>query len=86
MSRHETLYIHAVFVSPEINRESVILNWEEDLVNRAASCSLAEMTVRESTISFEDVVNIQFTSGTTSFPKGVVLTHHGTLNNAMYVG
>jgi fatty-acyl-CoA synthase len=45
-----------------------------------------EMREREATISFEDVVNIQFTSGTTSFPKGVELTHHNVLNNSFYAG
>ena len=44
------------------------------------------MRNRESLLSFEDVVNIQFTSGTTGYPKGVTLTHHGILNNALYIG
>ena len=44
------------------------------------------MLAREQTLSFEDTVNIQFTSGTTGYPKGVTLTHHGILNNALYVG
>ncbi len=33
-----------------------------------------------------DVVNIQYTSGTTGFPKGVLLTHHNLVNNAWLVG
>lgn len=33
-----------------------------------------------------DPVNIQFTSGTTGFPKGATLTHHNILNNARFVG
>mmetsp|Transcript_1104 Transcript_1104/g.738 ORF Transcript_1104/g.738 Transcript_1104/m.738 type:complete len:210 (+) Transcript_1104:673-1302(+) len=40
----------------------------------------------ESQISFEDVTNIQFTSGTTGFPKGAALHHHGLLNNAYFCG
>ena len=63
-----------------------MLNWETDVVQRAQSSPLTEMIKREETLSFEDVVNIQFTSGTTGFPKGVTLTHHGVLNNALYVG
>jgi fatty-acyl-CoA synthase len=39
----------------------------------------------ESEASLHDVVNIQYTSGTTGSPKGVLLTHHNLLNNAMLV-
>jgi len=35
-------------------------------------------------LDMDDVVNIQYTSGTTGFPKGVLLTHHNILNNAHF--
>ena len=63
-----------------------MLNFETDVVQRAASSTLQEMHEREAKIGFEDVVNIQFTSGTTGYPKGVTITHHGCLNNAYYTG
>ena len=63
-----------------------MFNFYEDIFNPAASLPLTDMLAREQTLSFEDVVNIQFTSGTTGYPKGVTLTHHGILNNALYVG
>ncbi|HPS93868.1 MAG TPA: AMP-binding protein [Deltaproteobacteria bacterium] len=41
---------------------------------------------REKTVHFHDVVNMQYTSGTTGFPKGVMLTHYNIVNNARMVG
>ena len=40
----------------------------------------------KSTISCHDVVNMQYTSGTTGFPKGVMLTHYNILNNGFATG
>lgn len=50
------------------------------------SVSDVRLTEREESIEFDDPINIQFTSGTTGFPKPVVLTHHNILNNAASVG
>ncbi|WP_292471060.1 AMP-binding protein [Methanolobus sp.] len=38
------------------------------------------------TLDKDDVINMQYTSGTTGFPKGVMLTHHNILNNGYYIG
>ena len=41
---------------------------------------------RQETLDPRDVVNMQYTSGTTGFPKGVMLTHHNIANNGYWIG
>jgi len=45
-----------------------------------------QLREREDSIDVHDVINMQYTSGTTGFPKGVMLTHHNIVNNAFFIG
>jgi len=58
----------------------------DDIIARGEKISDNELAERENSVDFHDVVNMQYTSGTTGFPKGVMLTHHNIINNAMMVG
>ncbi|MEU6818001.1 AMP-binding protein [Streptomyces sp. NPDC046860] len=59
--------------------------WEE-FTALGAEFPEEELRSREAGLSCDDPINIQYTSGTTGFPKGATLSHHNILNNGFFVG
>ncbi len=57
--------------------------WRE-VIEAGAGVSVAQVQAVSATLDRDDAINIQYTSGTTGFPKAVLLTHHNILNNAWF--
>ena len=61
------------------------LNWSE-AIERASQVPVEEVYRMAAAVDKDDVCNMQYTSGTTGFPKGVMLTHYNVVNNGKYIG
>ena len=57
-----------------------------DVLAMAGKTERAALEALADQLQFDDAINIQFTSGTTGFPKGATLTHHNILNNGYFNG
>lgn len=72
-------------ISIKEERPTGALGWTEFL-SGAAAVSLGDLATRQAEVAPDDVVSVQYTSGTTGFPKGAMLTHRNLLMNAYHVG
>ena len=61
------------------------LTWN-DALDRASQVNVSEVYRMAAAVDKDDVCNMQYTSGTTGFPKGVMLTHYNVVNNGKYIG
>ena len=58
----------------------------DSLLDRSATIPDNQLTERRKSQNPDDVINMQYTSGTTGFPKGVMLTHRNIVNNGYWLG
>jgi fatty-acyl-CoA synthase len=74
---------YVVYVGQEKHRGMYNTN---ELMLLGKHTSSEELSKVKKTLNNNNVINMQYTSGTTGFPKGVMLTHRNILNNGYYIG
>jgi fatty-acyl-CoA synthase len=76
---------NAVYIGAKNATPTGMFNWT-DLYDMAENTSLKEFESVQTSVSPHDITNMQYTSGTTGFPKGVTLTHYNVINNGKAIG
>jgi len=86
-SNYRAMWAAVADTCPDV-RAAVFFDTDEwqGLLDRAGEVSDAEVAERAASLSPDDPINIQYTSGTTGLPKGATLTHRNILNNGYFVG
>jgi fatty-acyl-CoA synthase len=76
---------HVVLIGDEAESSPGITTYDE-FMEGAEEVSEDELLERQNSLDADEVINMQYTSGTTGFPKGVQLTHANIVKNAFYIG
>ncbi len=72
-------------LSPSVFKQKGCITWE-DAIAGSEMVPLSEVQKYAAAVDRDDVCNMQYTSGTTGFPKGVMLTHYNVVNNGKCIG
>lgn len=76
-------YLKNIIVLSDEEYENMY-NWQE-VLDKADSIQDDQLKQRHEELDYQDVINMQYTSGTTGFPKGVMLSHYNIVNNGNQV-
>ncbi|MFT4566730.1 MAG: fatty-acyl-CoA synthase [Saprospiraceae bacterium] len=71
-------------ISLSAKEQEGFIMWEAFLTE-GSTIDVSELVERQSSLTFDEAINIQYTSGTTGHPKGATLSHHNILNNGYLV-